>query len=49
MYKHEVCLVQANRKPSFASDLDFGKSSVAGYVTYIGSVLEMNALLQQQM
>ena len=26
-------------KPSFASGLDFGKSSVVGYVTYTGSVL----------
>ena len=34
-------------KPSFASDLDFGKLSVAGCITYNGSVLEVNDLLQQ--
>ena len=33
--------------PSFAVDLDFGKSSVVGYVTYTGPVLEVNDLLQQ--
>ena len=34
-------------KPSFAADLDFGKSSVVGYVTYTGPVLDVNDLLQQ--
>ena len=34
-------------KPSFASDLDFGKLSVAGCITYYGSMLEANDLLQQ--
>ena len=34
-------------KPSFAVDLDFGNSSVVGYVTYTGPVLEVNDLLHQ--
>ena len=34
-------------KPSFASELDFRKSSVVCYVTYTGSVLEVNDLLQK--
>ena len=33
-------------KPSFAVDLDFGRSSLDGYITYTGPVLQVNDLLQ---
>jgi len=39
-YKCEVFLIQAGQS-SFAVDLDFGRSSVDGYVTYTGPVLRV--------
>ena len=33
-------------KPSFTVELDFGISSLDGYVTYTGPVLQVNNLLQ---
>jgi len=35
------------RKPSLAADLDFGRSSLDGYVTYTGHVIQVDDLLQQ--
>ena len=34
-------------KPSLATDLDFGRSSLDGYVAYTGPVLQVDDLLQQ--
>ena len=34
-------------KPSFVTDLDFGQSSLTGYVEYTGPVLQVEDLLQQ--
>ena len=34
-------------KPSFVVDLDFGRSSVDGYVAFTGSVVKVDDLLQQ--
>ena len=36
-----------DRKPSLATDLDFGRSSLDGYVAYTGPVPQVDNLLQQ--
>ena len=46
-----ICPVPGHdtRKLSFAVDLDFGKLSVVGYVTYTGPVLEADLSTWKQL